>query len=877
MKNKKIHAFFITTLMLILFAVPASSRTQEAEKIPSEQSISSWLVLGPFASPLPTFHEDKKKGFPVKDLLKFEEVDISRLRPKAKRPFRTHDGTLAKWKIVKASEEGIKLAGSTKSPSTAYLGVYLDVSRWTKAKVTLVSPQLFKIYLDGKVIATKDNSDRAQKENASAEGKKVSADLILETGKHLLLVKTLFDPESQSDWTIQASVARDEKFASPVPALTLSSEQKMTIRYLLDGPKVTGASISPDGTLAALTKRQTLPPSDQSEAWVELYDVESRRLVQTFRGDMAISRVNWAPEGKTFSYTSFGKAGGTIWIVNLETGTSFPILKNVKDLGGHTWAPDGSFIVYSVAEKGKPDIKGVKRFQNMADRQPRWRDRSYLYKITVPDGVRQRLTAGELSTSLNSISPDGKKLLFTRLTVDYSERPYSKTELYSLDLATLKTEMLWKGKWFLRAAWGPIGEKLLVLGGPSTFGDVGVNVPNGTVPNEYDIQAYLFDPVTKEVEPLTKHFNPSINRFFWDQLRDCIYFIATNRTYRQLFMYDLKKKLFSRLDCGVEVIGQIDIARKKPWAVYTGSSASSPPKAFILNFQKKKWVFLHDPGKEDFAEVKFGEVKRWTFKNKKGREIEGRIYFPPDFDRSKKYPCIVYYYGGTSPVTRDFGGRYPKNLYAALGYVVYVLQPSGATGFGQEFSALHVNDWGLIVADEIIDGVKKFLAAHSFVDSRRVGCIGASYGGFMTMLLLTRTNIFSAAIAHAGISSISSYWGEGYWGYAYSAIATANSFPWSRKDIYVSQSALFNADKISTPLLLLHGSVDTNVPPGESTQLFTALKLLGREVEYIQILDQNHHIMTYNKRIIWTKTILAWFDRWLKGQGEWWTSLYPGQ
>ena len=877
MKNKKIHAFFITTLMLILFAVPASSRTQEAEKIPSEQSISSWLVLGPFASPLPTFHEDKKKGFPVKDLLKFEEVDISRLRPKAKRPFRTHDGTLAKWKIVKASEEGIKLAGSTNNPSTAYLGVYLDVSRWTKAKVTLVSPQLFKIYLDGKVIATKDNSDRAQKENASAEGKKVSADLILETGKHLLLVKTLFDPESQSDWTIQASIARDEKFASPVPALTLSSEQKMTIRYLLDGPKVTGASISPDGTLAALTKRQTLPPSNRSEAWVELYDVESKRLVQTFRGDMAISRVNWAPEGKTFSYTSFGKAGGTIWIVNLETGTSFPILKNVKDLGGHTWAPDGSFIVYSVAEKGKPDIKGVKRFQNMSDRQPRWRDRSYLYKITVPDGIRQRLTAGELSTSLNSISPDGKKLLFTRLTVDYSERPYSKTELYSLDLATLKTEMLWKGKWFTRAAWGPKGKKILVLGGPSTFGDVGVNVPNGTIPNEYDIQAYLFDPVTKEAEPLTKHFNPSINQAFWDQLRDCIYFVATNRTYRQLFMYDLKKKIFSRLNCGVEVIGQIDIARKKTWAVYTGSSASSPPKAFVLNFQKKKWDFLHDPGKEDFAEVKFGEVKRWTFKNKKGREIRGRIYFPPDFDQSKKYPCIVYYYGGTSPVTRDFGGRYPKNLYAALGYVVYVLQPSGATGFGQEFSALHVNDWGLIVADEIIDGVKKFLAAHSFVDSRRVGCIGASYGGFMTMLLLTRTNIFSAAIAHAGISSISSYWGEGYWGYAYSAIATANSFPWSRKDIYVSQSALFNADKISTPLLLLHGSVDTNVPPGESTQLFTALKLLGREVEYIQILDQNHHIMTYNKRIIWTKTILAWFDRWLKGQGEWWTSLYPGQ
>ena len=226
-------------------------------------------------------------------------------------------------------------------------------------------------------------------------------------------------------------------------------------------------------------------------------------------------------------------------------------------------------------------------------------------------------------------------------------------------------------------------------------------------------------------------------------------------------------------------------------------------------------------------------------------------------------------------MTRDFGGRYPKNLYAAQGYVVYVLQPSGATGFGQEFSALHVNDWGIIVADEIIDGAKKFLAAHPFIDEKRVGCIGASFGGFMTMLLQTRTDMFAAAIAHAGISSISSYWGEGYWGYLYSAVATANSFPWNRKDIYIDQSPLFHADKIKTPLLLLHGSVDTNVPPGESRQLYAALKLLGREVELIEVEGQNHHILTYNKRIKWTKSIIAWFDKWLKDQPQWWEDLYP--
>lgn len=875
MKDKKILRWLIATMLLFFLAGRAWSRPEENQTREKEHSISAWLLLGPFSTPLPAFHDEEKKEYSLKDFLLFESLDLSSLKPRADASFKLPTGVIIQWKTVAAGDRGIELARGSNSSSTAYLGAYIDVRRWMKANITLQSSQLLNVYLDGKVVASKSSIEKAAEGKPSNGGKKVSGDLILETGKHLLLVKTVFDPESGADWTIQATLSYNERYAPPEPVLTLSSHEWMTIKHLLDGPKVTGASISADGSLAAVSKSQSLPPGDESEAWVEIYDLAGSRLMHTYRGDMAISQVNWAPQGKIFSYTSRDKEGGTIWIVDLEKGTSVPLLKKVKNLGGHTWSPDGSFLVYSVSEEGPKDQKGVKRFQNLADRQPGWRSRSYLYKITMAGRIIQKMTAGELSTPLQSIHPDGKSVLFVRTIIDYSERPFSITELYTLDLTSLDTKLLWKGKWFSRADWSPDGKRILVLGGPSTFGAAGVHVPEGTVPNELDTQVFIFDPLTGTAEPISKNFNPSIDAAIWSQSEDCIYFLAIDRSYRHLFRYDLKKKAFAMVDSGVEVIERIAIARNKPLAVFTGSSANIPPKAYFLNMPRQKTEILDDPGKDDFSDVTFGEVRRWTFKNRRGRYIEGRVYYPPDFDRSKKYPCIVYYYGGTSPVTREFGGRYPKNLYAANGYVVYVMQPSGATGFGQDFSALHVNDWGLIVADEIIDGVKKFLEAHPFVDARRIGCMGASYGGFMTMAILTRTNIFSAAVAHAGISSISSYWGEGYWGYWYNAYAAANSFPWNRKDIYVNQSPLFSADKISTPLLLLHGSEDTNVPPGESTQLFTALKILGREVEYIQILDQNHHIMNYTKRIIWTKTILSWFDNWLKGQPEWWSGLYP--
>ena len=129
----------------------------------------------------------------------------------------------------------------------------------------------------------------------------------------------------------------------------------------------------------------------------------------------------------------------------------------------------------------------------------------------------------------------------------------------------------------------------------------------------------------------------------------------------------------------------------------------------------------------------------------------------------------------------------------------------------------------------------------------------------MTQYLQTQTDIFAAAVSHAGISDVTSYWGEGYWGYSYNAIAAADSYPWKDPELFTKLRLLFNADKINTPLLLLHGTVDTNVPVGESIQLFNALKILGKTVELVTVDEENHFISDYDKRIKWHNSIMAWF------------------
>ena len=145
----------------------------------------------------------------------------------------------------------------------------------------------------------------------------------------------------------------------------------------------------------------------------------------------------------------------------------------------------------------------------------------------------------------------------------------------------------------------------------------------------------------------------------------------------------------------------------------------------------------------------------------------------------------------------------------------------------------------------------------------------------MTQYLQTRTDLFAAAVSHAGISNVTSYWGEGYWGVGYNAVAAAQSYPWSDPELFTEQGSLFNADKINTPLLLLHGTADTNVPVGESIQLYNALKILGKPVEFIQVDGEDHFVADYTKRTLWHNSIMAWFAKWLQDSPEWWNDIYP--
>jgi dipeptidyl aminopeptidase/acylaminoacyl peptidase len=622
------------------------------------------------------------------------------------------------------------------------------------------------------------------------------------------------------------------------------------------------------------------PGTDDSETWIEIRSAASGAAVRSWRQDVRTSGLAWSPDGRYVSYVAATPGTqdanrSTLYLLDMTDGTTLPLLDRLERLGGYDWSPDGSLVVYGITEEAEKDERGVKRLEGLMDRWAGFRDKSHLNLVTVPEGVRRRITAGGMSTSARAFSPDGGKLLFTRQVDDVSARPYSRTELWELELNGLTATRLRDFRWLSGVSYSPDGERLLVATCAGEFGESGLNLPAGAMPNSYDTQLFVWDPQADVADAITRDFDPAVSSSVWSRHDGRIYVRATDRDRVRLFRYDDETRSFDPLDTGFEVLRRFSLAEKAPLAVGFGSSAWTPQGLVAIDLEGGGSRRLEHPAGDWFADVEPGAVEPWDFETSTGITIDGRIYYPPGFDRTKRYPCLVYYYGGTSPVTSEFGGRYPKDWWAANGYVVYVMQPSGAYGFGQDFSAVHVNDWGETASEEIIEGTRKFLEAHPYVDPERVGCLGASYGGFMTMLLATKTDLFAAAVSHAGISSIASYWGEGYWGYAYSSVATADSFPWNRRDVYVDRSPLFRADQLRVPILLTHGRSDTNVPVGESDAFYIAAKLLGKEIEYVQVEGQDHFIMDHAKRLVWSRTIVAWFDRWLKDQPEWWYDLYP--
>lgn len=750
------------------------------------------------------------------------------------------------------------------------LSFFVSGDRYGRGKLIVTSPNPLELWVDDVKRATKTQLNDSLHHSGS-----VDTYLNGFTNNKRIVIKMLTSADNKINPSVKIDIRPEEADSLLNYTFNYTNKRRINIKDILEGKRVSSSSISPSGRFVLLSLRETQPGGKNLD-FIEVFDTKQKQTIISESANR--QSLRWMPESDLLYYTEDINDKRNIHILNPLTKETDILAEGLPKESFYI-APDEKSVFFSSKETiSAASPAGLKRLIGIDDRQSNYRERSFLYRHFLDSGLTQQITFGKQSASLNDITMDSRYLLFSTSEEDLSERPFRKSSLYMLDLKTMAIDTIWKDLTYSYSAqFSPDGKQLLIHGAPEAFGGIGLNIKPDQIANSYDTQSFIMDLATKKVDPVTKDFDPTISAQIWSPQDNYIYYRVEEGDRANMYRYSHRNRKFEKLPLKEDVIRSFSIAENAAWATYTGVSTSNSNRSYLLNLKNMESTLLSDPYAEKLNTLNLGEVIDWDFTSSFGDEIEGRYYLPPNFDPTKKHPLIVYYYGGTSPTSRIFESTYPLHVYAAQDYVVYTIQPSGTTGYGQEFSARHVNAWGDQTAEEIIEGVEKFIDEHSFVDSTKIGNIGASYGGFMTQYLITKTDLFSASVSHAGISNITSYWGEGYWGYSYSAGASAGSYPWNNPELYVKQSPLFNADKIKTPLLLLHGTADTNVPIGESIQMYTALKLLNKPVEFIQVIGENHAIYDYDKRIAWNNAIYAWFAKWLKDDSRWWDSMYPDE
>ena len=637
--------------------------------------------------------------------------------------------------------------------------------------------------------------------------------------------------------------------------------------------------ISPDGRHVVYRRSgfDTLEDRRRGSLWLLETGSAAHRKLTDFEGDESSPR--WSPDGDRIAYTRDAADGSAeIFVHWLASGQHARITRLPARPSQLAWSPDGKQIAFRMKVAAEPPVVARRpdkpegaswaEAPRVTDRLRHERDGSgyiepgfdHVFVVPADGGTARQVSQGAYHHRSPAWAADGSALLVSGNRSDDWEYDYRNSELYRIELATGETSAL-------TTTSGPDYSPL-----PSPDGEHLAWLGYADKRQAYQVTRLRVKSGDDEPRELLDELDRSISAAAWASDSSGLYVSYDDHGRTRIAFASLDggwKKLAD--DLGGTSIGRpysggsFSVADDGTIA-FTHTRPEYPADVAVVNGngELRRLTRLND---DMLAHRRLGETRelRWN-SSVDGREVQGWIVTPPDFDPARQYPLVVENHGG--PIS-NYGERFSPEmqLYAAAGYVVFFPNARGSTGYGEEFANLLYHNYPGEDYNDVMDGVDAVLEL-GFVDPQRLFVTGGSAGGIMTAWMIGKSDRFrAAAVVKPVMNWYSKTLNADNWFYYYETRYPGT--PWTNPEDYLRFSPITLVGDVSTPTLVMVGLEDLRTPPSQAKQLYHALKYRRVATVLVELPGASHFISRRPSQLIdKIGHILAWFERYDDQEGD---------
>lgn len=689
---------------------------------------------------------------------------------------------------------------------------------------------------------------------------------------------------------------------------SLTTNDRMTPEALWAMGRIGGAAASPDGKTVAYQVGYYSVKQNKSHQMLYTQTADGKQ--QTVLTTSAKSETDpaWIEGGKRIAFLTDGQ----LWSMAPDGTDRRQLTKSDIDIEGFKFSPDGKKVIlikslpYHESIKKNPEDLPLATGRLVTDLNYRHWDH---YVESIPHPFVANVTEQGVDEGVDMLkdepyecpmapfggveqlnwSPDSKFVAYTcrkKTGVNYAVSTDSDIFLY--DIATGNTRNLCK----------PANYKPVDFDPTKTMKTQAINHQKEDLNMGYDVNPkfspdgryiawqsmardgyesdrnrlciYTLADGTKNY--VTETFDSNVDDFCWANDSRTLYFIGVWHACENLYQTNLRGEVKQLTDDWAD-FGSVQLLNNGNKLLASRHSFQQGDELYVVtpgkDAKKTKVQQLTFENKLFYDKLAFGKVQERWVKTTDGKEMQYWVILPPHFDENKKYPTLLFCEGGPqSPVSQFWSYRWNMQIMAANDYVVIAPNRRGLPGFGSEWNEQVSGHWTGQCMDDYLTAIDDAANNLPFVDKDKLGCVGASFGGFSVYYLAGHHNKrFKAFIAHDGAFNLESM---------YTDTEEAWFSNWEYEDAYWNRDQTNNAkrtyensphrfvDKWDTPILCIHGEKDYRINANQGFGAFNAARMRGIPAELLIFPDENHWVLKPQNGVLWQRTFFGWLDRWLK-------------